>query len=185
MANPTHYRRAKPIEPPPAYTAAAQPADWRSTGPVAQVLAMPEREAPKPQHRLEVNQRPINDLKRLIDLIGTHRVQRELNVHRTTVRRWLQGTVAIPGAQRLAVQALLGNLPGTCGKWTGWWFHEGDLLSPAGDRFSAGQVLSTVFLRQQVSAQQHEIAALKVQLALAEQSINQLSPAANDARAVG
>ena len=185
MAN--RYHRAKPVEPPPAYMATAQPynPDWRSTGPAAQVLKLPKREAPKPKHLLEVNARPARDLATLIERLGRTRVERELDVHRTTVKRWLAGQVKIPGHQHQVIRMLLGDLPGTAGKWTGWRFQEGDLLSPAGDRFSAGQVLSLVFLRQQVSAQQHEIAALKVQLALAEQSINQLSPAANDARAVG
>lgn len=121
MANPTHYRRAKPVEPPPAYTTATQPynPDWRSTAPAAEVLKLPERETPKPKHRLEVNARPARDLQTLIEKLGRVRVERELNVHRTTVKRWLDGTVKIPGAKHQVIRMLLGDLPGTCGKWTG------------------------------------------------------------------
>lgn len=121
VANPTHYRRAKPVEPPPAYTTATQPynPDWRSAGPAAEVLKLPEREAPRPKHRLEVNARPARDLQTLIEKLG--RVERELNVHRTTVKRWLAGQVKIPGAKHQVIRMLLGDLPGTCGKWTGWW----------------------------------------------------------------
>lgn len=187
MANPTHYRRSAAVHPPDLRPASDYNPNWRNTGPAAEVLKLPPP-VPKTavrQYTLEVNARPARDLATLIERLGRTRVERELDVHRTTVKRWLAGQVKIPGHQHQVIRMLLGDLPGTQGKWTGWRFQEGELLSPAGDRFSAGQVLSLVFLRQQVSAQQHEIAALKVQLAMAEQSINQLSPAANDARAVG
>lgn len=136
-----HYRRAKPVEPPPAHTAAAQPynPDWRSAGPAAEVLKLPPA-APRTavrQHRLEVNARPARDLQTLIEKLGRTRVERELNVHRTTVKRWLDGTVKIPGHQHQVIRMLLGDLPGTAGKWTGWRFQDGELLSPAGDRFDA------------------------------------------------
>lgn len=184
MANPTHYRRAKPVEPPPAFTAAVPPynPDWRSTGPSAEVLKLPPP-VPKTavrQHRLEVNARPARDLKRLLELVGARRVERELNVHRTTVKRWLEGTVKIPGAQHQAIRGLLGDLPGTAGQWTGGRFHDGLLLSPAGDAFSAGQVLSLVLLRQQLNAQQAELAELKVRLATAEEAERRHAGAANE-----
>jgi hypothetical protein len=126
---------------------------------------------------LEVNALPGRHLRQLIELIGPRRVERELNVHRTTLKRWLEGTVKIPGAQHLAIRGLLGDLPGTCGKWSGWRFHDGELYSPGGDRFSAGQVLSLVFLRQQLSAQRRELEALKIRVAVAESAQVQ---AAND-----
>lgn len=131
---------------------------------------------------LEINTRPQRDLKELIDLIGQRRVERELNVHRTTIDRWLDGKVQIPGCQHLAIRMLLGDLPGTCGKWSGWGFRDGKLYSPGGDAFDAGQVLSLVLLRQQLSTQRREIMKLRAQLAVAESCAPQ---AANEARAVG
>lgn len=128
---------------------------------------------------LEINERPRRDLRRLIELIGQRRVERELNVHRTTVRRWLGGTVGIPGAQALAVRTLLGDLPGTAGAWHGWRFHDGALLSPAGEAFKPGDVLSLVLLRQQLTAQRREIEHLRARLAVAEAAAPQ---AANDAQ---
>jgi hypothetical protein len=127
---------------------------------------------------LEVNQIPGRHLKELVDLIGERRVERELNVHRTTIRRWLSGQIRIPGAQHLAIRGLLGDLPGTAGKWSGWRFHDGELYAPGGDRFSAGQVLSLIFLRQQLSAQAQEVEKLKQRLQVAEAAQPQ---AANDA----
>lgn len=177
-----HYRRSRPVEPPPVYTPGVP--DWRSQGPAAQVLNLPVLPEPA-QPVLEINALPGRHLRSLIALVGQRRVERELNVHRTTVRRWLSGAVRIPGHQHLAIRALLGDLPGTAGRWSGWRFHDGSLCSPAGDTFSAGDVLAIVLLRQQLTAQRREIDALRVQLAMAEQSLNALSPAANDERSAG
>lgn len=129
---------------------------------------------------LEINARPQRDLRQLIDRLGQLRVERELNVHRTTVHRWLSGQVKIPGHQHQVIRMLLGDLPGTCGKWTGWGFQDGQLYSPGGDRFSAGQVLSLVLLRQQLSAQAREIKELKIRLAIAEEAERRHAGAANE-----
>jgi hypothetical protein len=131
---------------------------------------------------LQVNAQLVRDLKALVELIGQRRVERELNVHRTTVLRWLAGTVNIPGAQHLAIRGLLGDLPGTAGQWTGWRFHDGELIAPGGDHYRPGDVLSLILLRQQLTAQRREIDRLKTLLAIAEGGLPQ---AANDARATG
>ncbi len=141
--------------------------------------------AVREQPKLQVNATPVRDLRALVEKVGRKHIERQLNVHRTTVLRWLDGKVKIPGHQHQVIRMLLGDLPGTAGKWQGWRFHEGHLYSPNGDRFSAGNVLSLVLLRQQLTARDRENAALRVQLAMAEQTIAQLSPAANDSRAVG
>lgn len=80
---------------------------------------------------------------------------------------------------------LLGDLPGTDGKWTGWRFLRGELVAPGGDGFKSGDVLSLIILRQQLTAQRREIEGLKIRLAIAEQAVKTLSPAANDSRAFG
>jgi hypothetical protein len=134
---------------------------------------------------LEINTLPGRHLRALIELIGERRVLRELNVHRTTIRRWLKGEVQIPGRQHLAIRLLLGDLPGTCGKWTGWRFHDGVFVSPGGDTYRPGDVLSLVILRQQLTAQRRELEALKIRLAIAEEAVERLAPAANDSRAWG
>ncbi len=134
---------------------------------------------------LEINALPGRHLRALIELIGERRVLRELNVHRTTIRRWLKGEVQIPGHQHQVIKLLLGDLPGTCGKWTGWRFHDGALCSPGGDTYRPGDVLSLVILRQQLTAQRRELEALKIRLAIAEEAVERLAPAANDSRAWG
>lgn len=112
-------------------------------------------------------------------------MERDLDVHRTTVLRWLNGTVKIPGHQRLAIKMLLGDLPGTDGQWSGWRFHRGELLSPAGEAFRAGDVLALILLRQQLTAQRRELDAMRVRLAIAEQAVETLAPTANDTRLYG
>lgn len=129
---------------------------------------------------LEINALPARHLRALIERIGQVRVERELNVHRTTVKRWLNGQVKIPGHQHQVIRMLLGDLPGTAGKWTGWRFHDGQLVSPAGDAFDAGSVLSLILLRQQLTAQQREIQQLKVRLAIAEEAERRHAGAANE-----
>ncbi len=126
---------------------------------------------------LQSTAQPARDLRALIERIGQRRVERELNVHRTTVLRWLHGTVQIPGAQVLAIRALLGDLPGTAGKWTGWRFHDGHLISPGGDAYTSGDILSLILLRQQLTAQRREIDRLRAKVAVLEAGYPQ---AAND-----
>jgi hypothetical protein len=134
---------------------------------------------------LEVNALPGRHLRALIELIGQKRVERELNVHRTTIKRWLKGEVTIPGHQHQVIRMLLGDLPGTCGKWNGWRFHDGVFVSPGGDTYRPGDILALVILRQQLTAQRREIEDLRVKLAIAENAIEHLAPAANEARAWG
>jgi hypothetical protein len=129
---------------------------------------------------LEINALPGRHLRQLIERIGETRVLRELNVHRTTLRRWLKSEVQIPGHQHQVIRLLLGDLPGTCGKWTDWRFHDGELLSPGGDRYRPGDVLSLVILRQQLTAQRRELEVLKVRLAISEEAERRHTGAANE-----
>lgn len=134
---------------------------------------------------LEINARPGRHLNELIERIGERAVARELNIHEKTLYRWKTGRVPIPGRQHLAIRLLLGDLPGTEGRWTGWGFVRGELVSPGGDRYRPGDVLSLVILRQQLTAQRREVEDLRVKLAIAENAIERLAPAANDSRAWG
>ena len=129
---------------------------------------------------LEINARPGRDLRAAIERIGESRLCFELNIHPKTLYRWKTGRVPIPGRQHLAIKMLLGDLPGTDGHWTGWGFVRGELVSPGGDRFSAGQVLSLVLLRQQLAAQAQEIQRLKIRLAIAEEAERRHAGAANE-----
>jgi hypothetical protein len=150
--------------------------------PRAPVLATSQ---PTPPARpvLEVNRIPQRDLKRLIELIGQRGVERALNVHRTTVLRWVSGRISIPGAQVLAVRALLGDLPGTAGKWTGWRFHDGMLYAPGGDRYTPGEVLALRLQQQRVREFDRENRELKARIRVLEATLDLVSPAANQEQA--
>ena len=134
---------------------------------------------------LEINARPGRHLRQLIELIGEPRVLRELDIHRTTLRRWLKEEIKIPGHQRQVIRLLLGDLPGTAGQWSGWRFDQGLLTAPGGDRYRPGDVLSLIILRQQLTAQRRELEALKIRLAISEEALDRLAPAANESRAWG
>ncbi len=146
--------------------------------PRAPVLATSQ---PPPPARpvLEVNRIPQRDLKRLIELIGQRGVERALNVHRTTVHRWLSGRVRLPGAHHLAVQGLLGDLPGTGGAWTGWRFHDGLLYAPGGDRYTPGEVLALRLQQQRVREFDREFRDMRARIRVLEKTIDMAGIAAN------
>lgn len=130
---------------------------------------------------LEINAQPLRELAQAIELVGERPLLRALDIHEKTLYRWRTGRCKIPGHQRQAIRALLGDLPGTDGQWNGWRFQRGELVSPDGDRFEAGQVLSLILLRQQLTAQRRELEAMRVRLTIAEQAVETLAPAANEA----
>jgi hypothetical protein len=129
---------------------------------------------------LEVNRLPRKHLRLLLDTEGQRRVERLLNVHRTTVRRWLDGTVQIPGAQHLAIRYLLGDLPGTDGQWVGWRFSHGELVSPGGDRFTSGDVQAIRLQQQRNQALDHEVRELRLKVRVLEQTLDRYGAAANE-----
>jgi hypothetical protein len=156
---------------------------WRTAGPAAQVLELPTKARP-PQPVLECNRIPLKDLAALLEKYGEPGVCRQLNVHRTTVRRWLKGEVQIPGHQRQVIRLLLGHLPGTEGQWGGWSFFQGELVAPNGNAFKAGDVLAIGLERQRVKALEQELYALKIRLAIAEEAERRHAGAANQDLAV-
>lgn len=150
--------------------------------PLAPVLQGPATAAPA-QPVLEVNRLPQKHLRLLLDAEGQRRVERLLNVHRTTVRRWLDGTVQIPGAQHLAIRYLLGDLPGTDGQWVGWRFAQGELISPGGDRYTPGNVLATRLQQQRAQFLDQELREMRLRIKVLEKTLDQVGPAANQEQA--
>jgi len=130
--------------------------------------------------RLDVNQRPWRDLNALIDRIGEIAVLRALNIHEKTLYRWVTGRGQIPGRQHLAIQVLLGEIPGTQGQWSGWFFKDGKLWSPENTPFTAGELRASFYDADRISALQREVTALRVKLSLAETALDAFAPAAND-----
>lgn len=169
------YRRTPVTAPAPA----GYDPGWRDRGPTAEVLALPPG-VPKARPVLEVNRLPGRDLAALLERYGERGVCRELNVHRTTVRRWQAGQVQIPGHQRQVIKMLLGHLPGTDGRWRDWHFFKGELVAPNGQAFQAGDVMAIGLNRQRVQALEAEVYQLKVRLAIAEEAERRHAGAANE-----
>lgn len=181
--HPTQRPRGQAVEPPPLRSRNDDSRNWREQGPAAEVLALAVTPKARPAPVLEINRRPLNDLNALLEKYGEAGVCRELNVYRTTVRRWLSGKVALPGHQHQVIRLLLGHLPGTAGQWEHWSFYRGELISPAGEAYRAGDVMAIGLQRQRVAALEHELYQLRIRLAIAEQAVERLAPAANEARA--
>lgn len=130
---------------------------------------------------LEINAQPLRELRQAIEQIGERPLLRALDIHEKTLYRWRTGRCKIPGHQRQAIRALLGELPGTAGCWNGWRFQAGHLIAPGGDTFTAGQVLSLILLRQQLSAQERELKRLRERLQIAEAALQHYGGVANEA----
>ncbi len=113
---------------------------------------------------LEINTLPGRDLREAIVQHGESRVLRELNIHPKTLYRWLTGRCAIPGRQHLAIRALLGDLPGTDGKWSGWMFRQGRLWSPEGRGFTPGDLQASLFDAQRLRVLEREVRELRSRL---------------------
>ncbi len=88
----------------------------------------------------------------------------------------------MPGCQHQAVHGLLGDLPGTAGHWTGWRFHDGELIAPGGDRYTPGDVLGIRLQQQRVSALDHELRALRLKVKTLEKTVDLYGPAANESQ---
>lgn len=153
--------------------------NWRTAGPAAQVLELPAKPA-RAQPVLECNRIPLRDLSALLEKYGEKGVCRQLNVHRTTVRRWLAGQVQIPGHQLQVIRLLLGHLPGTEGQWAGWSFFQGQLVAPNGNAFNAGDVLAIGLNRQRILALEAQLHELQIRLAIAEEAERRHAGAANE-----
>jgi hypothetical protein len=80
----------------------------------------------------------------------------------------------------LAIQVLLGEIPGTEGQWSGWFFKDAMLWSPENVSYTAGQIRSAFYDADRISALSREVTALRVKLAIAEQALDRFAPAAND-----
>lgn len=65
------------------------------------------------------------------------------------------------------------------GRWTGWRFHDGLLLSPAGEAFTAGDVMAIGLQRQRISQLERDLVKARARVVLLEQAYPQ---AANEER---
>lgn len=119
------------------------------------------------------------DVAALIDQIGPRLVARLCGVHRTTVLRWKAGQVRCPGSAVAMMRNYLeGHNPGP--EWQGWRMVGGDLISPAGDRFTPGDILASPWERAALESTQKRMRLLEAQLIQATKAAALVDPASND-----
>lgn len=111
----------------------------------------------------------------LIAEIGEARAATLLNVHATTVRRWLSGEVVAQTPVLIALRTLAGRHWDRSPDWQGWTICDNFLWSDAGERFVPGDLLG---LRYRVQLQKY----YERQIRLLKEKLSQVSDgAANDA----
>jgi hypothetical protein len=123
------------------------------------------------------------ELTELIEEYGRARTAELLEVHRTTVERWLTGQVPVPVAVLIALKAAARSiLPGQdTAAWAGWHFgRDGDLYGPDGRGYHPGNLLGLPYLHAQISAQRQQVEQLQAKIAQLERNLDLLHTAAND-----
>ena len=148
-----------------------------------------QSELPKePEHVLVRERRAREHQQEMIDLVadlGIYRAERLLNVHRTTLQRWMRGLTRVPESALFALRgAAKGQLPGQDDThWQGWIFSpDGNLYSPDGRPFSCGDILAQQYERQLIKAQQLRIKELEAKVARLQAFSDSVDVAANQAK---
>lgn len=119
---------------------------------------------PRERYRADLKQ----EVAELIGEYGQESTARLLNVHPTTVKRWLDGSSDPPEAVRISLRAAVYNqVPGMEGKyWQGWRMLKDGTLRPPGDKpRTVGDIMSQTYERQLIKVLQRKVAELEEQLA--------------------
>lgn len=128
-----------------------------------------------------------HELAELIDAIGGEGFALDvLNVHRTTLMRWIAGTSRIPETALVALRAAgKGQLPyQQRGDWKDWIFDRfGNLWAPNGQRYTPGMLLALPYDRAVAREIERERDALKAELDRVYKELAQYDHASNDRRA--
>lgn len=104
-----------------------------------------------------------SDLAQLVDVIGVRRVLEVLEIHRSTLARWLAGYCVVPrSAWLLLVVMAEGRLPGMSEDWRDWRFVD-DRLVMVGSRvsYSARELAGWQYQVEHARALARRVAALE------------------------
>lgn len=108
------------------------------------------------------------EIRELVELYGgPGHTARLLDVHQDTVGRWLEGTSKAPESARIALRAAArGQVPGMETKhWEGWSFgRDGQLYTPSGQAFGAGDIMAMQYERALIKHLQNEVRTLEAKL---------------------
>lgn len=107
------------------------------------------------------------EIARAVDTIGARRVLAVLEIHRSTLARWLSGSAVIPRASWLVLAMMAeGRLPGMGADWRGWRF-DGDTLHQIGtdNRYTARELAGMPYQLAHGRALARRVAELEKQTA--------------------
>lgn len=110
--------------------------------------------------------------------VGDARALSVLQVNRTTLGRWLAGTVKVPHAAALVLRQLAEGIPpGGSDDWRGFRWEFDGLVTPTGERLTARQLDGLHWERQHKQALLRRVAELESVV----ESLRRVGGAANDA----
>lgn len=123
------------------------------------------------------------ELQKLVEIVGPTWAEGYLRVHRTTLKRWLDGKTRVPESALVTLRAAAwGQMPGRKAErcWDGWYFADGRLWSPEDTSFEASELRAIPYLRGELRALRAHVAKLQATLAAERHAGDVRCPAAND-----
>ena len=110
--------------------------------------------------------------------VGEARALAVLQINRTTLGRWLAGTVKVPHSAALVLRQLAEGLPpGGSDAWRGFGWDGDALVTPTGERLTAREIDGLHWQRQYTRALERRVSELE---RVADQ-LRRLGGSANDA----
>lgn len=110
--------------------------------------------------------------------VGESRALAVLRINRTTLGRWLAGSVKVPHAAALVLRQMAEGIPpeGT-EAWRGFQWRGDALVTPTGDTLTARQLDGLHWQRQYLQALEREVSALRAEV----DTLRRVGGSANDA----
>jgi hypothetical protein len=113
--------------------------------------------------------------------VGEARAAEVLQVNRTTIGRWLAGSVKVPHAAALVLRQIAeGVPPGGTDDWMGFGWDGDALVTPTGERLTARQLDGLHWQRQYTRSLERRVCELEGMV----ESLRRVGGAANDAVAM-
>lgn len=110
--------------------------------------------------------------------VGESRALSLLQINRTTLGRWLAGTVKVPHAAALVLrQVAEGIPPGGTDAWRGFAWDGDALVTPTGERLTARQLDGLHWQRQYTRSLERRVSELEATI----ESLRRVGGSANDA----
>lgn len=94
--------------------------------------------------------------------VGEARALTVLQINRTTLGRWLAGTVKVPHAAALVLRQLAEGIPpGGSDHWQGFRFEGDELVTPAGEYVAARRIEGLTWQDQYIESLKRRVAELE------------------------